>query len=409
MNRERSIWTVGLLPLVILLGCNNGSTIELHTDFDGAAAEDLRTSRRGDIVFSLPDSPGSDERLWFYFRLAAESPVRPNFVIENPGAGHQHNWDVVRPVVSSDRVNWVRAEEAGLSNGPTVWSRIVARVLGRNPVFEFRSPVESRELWVAYAYPYTAENLDDFLGQIGTDDRVSVTTLGQSEQDRDIALVTITGRDADSSSDRSTIWVIGREHPGETPNSFVLEGLVNALLDETLGQQLLSRFRFKIVPMINVDGVANGHYYRNSKGIDLAKDWLYFNSREMQHLYRAMEPDLTSGSVALVLNLHSANAPLSHFFLETNSDWLPEDLARLQARFLENAADAHPQLQTEDTVETWDYPYIASNFLSNEHGVLCLYQESNYSVGADMTVVTQESLRDLGKAMTLVIADSMHE
>jgi murein tripeptide amidase MpaA len=50
-------------------------------------------------------------------------------------------------------------------------------------------------------------------------------------------------------------------HPGETPASFVLEGILNFLSQDThQARVLLDSFVFKIVPMLNPDGVARGYY-----------------------------------------------------------------------------------------------------------------------------------------------------
>lgn len=61
--------------------------------------------------------------------------------------------------------------------------------------------------------------------------------------------------------DKPTIFISSRVHPGETPASFVMEGIWNFLCAKhEQGQLLMERFCFKIVPMLNPDGVARGYY-----------------------------------------------------------------------------------------------------------------------------------------------------
>lgn len=391
------------ITLMSLCACNAPPPVKQFTDFEGAAVQDFRVDRSGNIHFSMPENPGGDERLWFYFKLTASELISPTFVIENAEYAHQHNWDVVRPVVSVDGLNWIRVEDAGLSDGATLASRIAAKLTGREPVFQFKSPVESKELWVAYSYPYFTTELDQYLSGIQVDRRVTVSVLGKSEEGRDIQFISIENPESSTESARTNIWVICREHPGETPASFVLEGFINDLLAQPLESSLLSRFRFNIVPLFNTDGASNGYYYRNSGGIDIAQDWGSFESVEVQQLYRAMLDDLNSNTVDLVLNLHSANEPRSHFFLETPSDRLPPDLATLQDVLIRSASGVHPQLQTEQTVALWDYSVIAGNYLSKNFNVYSLYLESNYSRGADLSLVTPDSLRDLGAALTTIV------
>ena len=61
--------------------------------------------------------------------------------------------------------------------------------------------------------------------------------------------------------DKPTVFLTSRVHPGETPASYVLDGLIKFLLtDSEQASILLSKFTFKIVPMLNPDGVYRGYF-----------------------------------------------------------------------------------------------------------------------------------------------------
>lgn len=68
--------------------------------------------------------------------------------------------------------------------------------------------------------------------------------------------------------DKPTIFLSSRVHPGETPASYVLNGILKFLADEKSIQAkaLRKAFVFKIVPMLNPDGVYRGYYRLDTFG-----------------------------------------------------------------------------------------------------------------------------------------------
>jgi hypothetical protein len=67
------------------------------------------------------------------------------------------------------------------------------------------------------------------------------------------------------------VFVSARVHPGETPSQFCLEGLLEQVcdLEDPRGERLRELFVFKVVPVLNPDGVALGHYRCDSLGANL--------------------------------------------------------------------------------------------------------------------------------------------
>jgi hypothetical protein len=75
-------------------------------------------------------------------------------------------------------------------------------------------------------------------------------------------------------ANRKYICLSGRVHPGESPASYMMDGVISFLCG---GSEVAKRLRkiavFKIVPMLNPDGVATGNNRCNLAGHDLNRTW----------------------------------------------------------------------------------------------------------------------------------------
>jgi cytosolic carboxypeptidase protein 2/3 len=69
--------------------------------------------------------------------------------------------------------------------------------------------------------------------------------------------------------------ITARVHPGETVGSWMMRGLLYFLTDPKNEEAALLRenFTFKVVPMLNPDGVINGNYRCSLAGCDLNRRW----------------------------------------------------------------------------------------------------------------------------------------
>jgi murein tripeptide amidase MpaA len=70
------------------------------------------------------------------------------------------------------------------------------------------------------------------------------------------------------------VIVCGRAHPGESNGSYMVEGFLDFICgDSKMAEFLRRHVIFKIVPMINPDGVALGNYRTGLSGRDFNREY----------------------------------------------------------------------------------------------------------------------------------------
>ncbi|XP_012876998.1 PREDICTED: cytosolic carboxypeptidase 3 [Dipodomys ordii] len=133
--------------------------------------------------------------------------------------------------------------------------------------------------YFAHCYPYTYSNLQDYLSAVNSDPvrsqfckiRVLCHTLARNM----VYVLTITSplKNPDSSK-RQAVILTARVHPGETNSSWMMKGFLDYLLGDSSDAQLLrDTFVFKVVPMLNPDGVIVGNYRCSLSGRDLNRNY----------------------------------------------------------------------------------------------------------------------------------------
>lgn len=128
--------------------------------------------------------------------------------------------------------------------------------------------------------PYTYSDLRADIGMIEADEArgasMSRKTLCKTLAGEDCEILTITSRDnLEDFGKRKGVVITGRVHPGETVGSWMMRGVLFFLTDPNNpeAKMLRENFVFKVVPMLNPDGVINGNYRCSLAGCDLNRRW----------------------------------------------------------------------------------------------------------------------------------------
>ncbi|XP_066268250.1 uncharacterized protein [Branchiostoma lanceolatum] len=261
----------------------------------------LRQARRiGQYEYELvlkTDLYTSRHTQWFYFRIQNALPgITYKFQIVNLlKRDSLYNYGM-RPLVYSDRM--ARDRTIGWHRSGHHISYYQFYNTSRNPLlqpdinyfcleWQMEFPYEEDTYYLAHCYPYTytdlKEHLDDLCNSEETGRHVRRDVLCETRAGNSCFLLTITEFPDEESKlnlrqachrGKKGVVVSARVHPGETQASWMMKGLLDFLTGESeTAKELRENFIFKIVPMLNPDGVIVGNYRCSLAARDLNRNY----------------------------------------------------------------------------------------------------------------------------------------
>ncbi|XP_074904501.1 cytosolic carboxypeptidase 2 isoform X4 [Buteo buteo] len=217
------------------------------------------------VLMLRPDLYTAKHTQWFYFRVqnTRRGPLY-RFTIANMAKPKSLYGEGMRPLFYSQR----DAQSRGIG-----WRRIGADVRyyrgsgGEKPAafhlsWTARFPHDGDTCFFAHSYPYTYSDLQRYLWALAGDpvrsQYCAVRALCRSLAGNTVYLLTITS--PTGAAAKRAVVLSARAHPGESGGSWAMRGFLDFLLSTDADAQLLRRlFVFKVVPMLNPDGVVVGN------------------------------------------------------------------------------------------------------------------------------------------------------
>lgn len=229
--------------------------MKISSNFDSGNIEVIEASAPGNIRLNIKKDNNSDFYQWFHFRLTGAKDQLCALNIENAeGAAYLGGWEDYQAVASYDHENWFRVS--------TVY---------KNDILTIQHIPETDSVYYAYFTPYSYDRHQELVSSCATHERVRLEVIGDTCDGRDIDLLTI----GEAGDEKKKIWIMARQHPGESMAEWLVEGLLERLLDDDdpLSRELLNSCVFYVIANVNPDGSVRGHLRCNAKGQNLNRDW----------------------------------------------------------------------------------------------------------------------------------------
>lgn len=227
----------------------------INAQFDAGNIECLQSSDPSDVQLRIRNDVGDEHKQWFYFQVCGARDMACRFKLVNAGeVSYPEGFVDYQAVASYDRQHWFRV--------PTEFD---------GKTLTIHHTPEADSVYYAYFAPYSFERHQQLIGAVLEDERVRGETLCITPDGHPLTMLTI----GEPASDKKKLWVIARQHPGETMAEWWMEGFLERLLDDndSLSRAILDHCTFYVVPNMNPDGSVRGHLRCNAKGKNLNRAW----------------------------------------------------------------------------------------------------------------------------------------
>lgn len=343
--------------------------IKISQNFDAGAIEVVSVKDVENIELKLRKDSNADFMQWFYFRLQGARDQDATIRILNASeATYADGWEGYRAVASYDRENWFRVE---------------TEFDGK--VMSIKHTPETDSVYYAYFEPYSWERHLALLGSVAQSGQVRVEDLGNTLDGRDLNLVVLGNPDA-----AKKIWIIARQHPGESMAEWLVEGTLNALLDPAnpIARAILDRATVYVVPNMNPDGSVRGNLRTNAAGANLNREWMAPSLETSPEVYY-VKKKIEEVGCDLFLDIHGDEG-LPYVFVAGSEmlEGFSDQQMREQTAFVESFCAASPDFQTKFGYEASKYNEdllkLASKYIGHTYKCVSLTLELPFKDNANM-------------------------
>lgn len=219
---------------------------------------------------------------WFYFKVTNAKNKNNQYIIQNIRT-YFNDWCSFNVCYSYDNKTWKRCET--FINDRITWNK----------------KSKKNTIWFAYYVPYPLSRKIKIMNKLKKHKNVEYKLLGKTKLNNDIDMISI-------GEGKKIVWIVARQHPGESIGSWIMEGLLRKLLTNI--KEMKEKFTFKIVMMANPDGVYLGRWYLTKDGSNMNTSW-FKNSKvkESKLIMNEMDKD----KIYMVLDLHGDEGSPNHF------------------------------------------------------------------------------------------------
>jgi hypothetical protein len=322
-----------------------------------------------------PENAPVNNSAWYGFALWADAP--DTIVVELSYEDGTHRY---RPKLSRDRIAWRPVADGDYAPDTTSGTARLRLAVGPDTV------------WVSAQEPWTSRTFDAWTAGLPGVER---SVIGESVRGRPIRLVSFGG----GAAPEGFVLVISRQHPPEVTGTLALKAFLEELLaDDPEAAAFRARYRVLVVPLVNPDGVDEGHWRQNAGGVDLNRDWLNFNQPEVRLVRDAFVSTVRDAGAPVVFTIDFHSTQEDVFYTHTRD--LETNRPGLLDAWLDSIRAAVPGYELVEEASGLETPVSKDWFYEAFDATSVTYEVGDEQDRALIARVAAASARSLVRLLT---------
>ncbi|MFN4227981.1 MAG: M14 family zinc carboxypeptidase [Candidatus Ratteibacteria bacterium] len=365
--------------------------IEVIKNFPQSNVCDVSIEYKDLPVLSFSPSPkGGPECLWFYFKVKVSNIKKIKIVLKHSynmlGGGMPEN---LRPVIKFKGSKWKRLPKPEIINFDDGRKSVIWKIVIEKDLFE-----------IALCYPYGKEEIEKLLKD--TNGYWKKDVIGVSQEEREIIRLS----NIYNGPEKKGVYLIARQHSGETPGSWVLDGFLRYLAEIEYKNLVVWA-----VPLSNIDGIENGFYGKDNFPYDLNRAWGF---PPMRHETLAIQRDIVRWKERcipfLAIDLHAPGASEkdgTYFFItQFKKD---KKIHKIEKEIAEKISKKIGDYMSKDPVRSinyksrWETPHF-TDFIRENLKIPALSLETPYSICNDI-LMEESDYRKIGQRIAMYLIE----
>ncbi len=272
---------------------NLGGSIFCSNKFNGARLNGAAFTKDSLVtVLISPENTPVNGSSWYAFKLWSEAEREITLKLTYT-VGYFHRY---HPKLSNDGLNWEQVDSTRYTVNYNAEQKPVSASMNLH--------IGPDTLWIAAQELIASSHVNKWISGLEPNSFVTKTKIGESHAGKPINALKI-----GKSNDKHIILILARQHPPEVTGYLAMQAFVETICSENdVAEQFREKYNSYVIPLVNPDGVDNGHWRHNTGGIDLNRDWSEFNQPETTAVRDFMKKVLSSGGKLM-------------FFIDFHSTW----------------------------------------------------------------------------------------